>query len=101
MAEPACLAPVSNATPANRSSTLLFLRGENYFEVAETALIDGYRKHPPFTGDDVKLLPLFYLVRHTTYVGWLHTKFETETAKELKPFILELVCGLTEEYLSD
>ena len=82
-------------------TALLFLRGEDYFAAAEAALIDGYRKHRPFTDDDLELLPLFYLARSTTYVGWVHTKSETDTAKELTPFILELACGLAAEYLSD
>ena len=68
---------------------------------AQDALIEGYRKHRPLSDEDLQLLPLFYLARSTTYVGWVHTKPETETAKELTPFLISMACELAEEYLSD
>lgn len=82
-------------------TALIFLRGEAYFDAAEQALIEGYRKHRPLTEDDLQLLPLFYLARSTTYVGWVHTKSETDTAKELTPMLIAMACELAEEYLSD
>jgi hypothetical protein len=36
----------------------------------------------------------------TTFVGWVHTRHETETAKELTPMLLTEACKLTEKYLS-
>lgn len=81
-------------------TALIFIRGEDYFGRAERALIEGYRKHRTLTEQDLALLPLFYLARSTTYVGWVHTRSETETARELTPMILEMTCGLAEDYLS-
>jgi hypothetical protein len=46
------------------------------------------------------MLPLFFLARGITYLGWVHTRSETETARELTPMIRELVCDLAENYLS-
>ena len=82
-------------------TALFFIQGEPYFDRAEQALIDGYRRHRQLTDEELEMLPLFFLARGTTYVGWVHTRSETETAKELTPMILELVCGLAEDYLSN
>jgi len=46
------------------------------------------------------LLPLFFLARGFTYIGWVHTRHETETAKELTPMLLTAACELAEDYLS-
>ena len=78
---------------------MVFIIGEPYFDRAKAALIEGYRKHRQLTDEDLKLLPLFFLARSTTYVGWVHTRSETDTAKELTPMILELACELAEDYL--
>ncbi|MDH3439501.1 MAG: phosphotransferase, partial [Gammaproteobacteria bacterium] len=80
-------------------TALIFIRGEDYFDRAEQALIEGYRKHRSLTDMDLELLPLFYLARSTTYVGWVHTRSETETARELTPLIVGMTCELAEDYL--
>jgi Ser/Thr protein kinase RdoA (MazF antagonist) len=80
-------------------TALFFIQGEDYFADAQAALFNGYRKHRQLADEDLELLPLFFLARGTTYVGWVHTRSETETAKELTPLILDLVCGLAESYL--
>ena len=81
-------------------TALVFLRDEPYFEQAKTALIDGYRKHRQMTDEQLSLLPLFFLARSTTYIGWVHTRSETETARELTPWLIELCCGFADDYLS-
>jgi len=81
-------------------TALIFIRGEEYFDRAERALIEGYRKHRSLTDEALELLPLFYLARSTTYVGWVHTRSETETAMELTPMIVGMTCELAEDYLS-
>ena len=81
-------------------TALVFITEEPYFERAQDALIDGYRKHRQMTDEQLALLPLFYLARSTTYLGWVHTRSETETARELTPWLLDLCCGFAEDYLS-
>ena len=81
-------------------TALIFMRGEDYFDAAEAALIDGYRKHRSLTDEELEWLALFYLARSTTYVGWVHTKSETETARELTPMLISMACELADEYLS-
>lgn len=81
-------------------TSLYFIQGEAYFEQARDALIDGYRSHRQLPDEQLELMPLFFLARGLTYVGWGHTRSETETAKELTPMLLEAACALAEEYLS-
>jgi Ser/Thr protein kinase RdoA (MazF antagonist) len=80
-------------------TALIFINGEPYFDRAKDALVDGYRKHRQLTDEQLTSLPLFFLARSTTYVGWVHTRSETETAKELTPWILDLACGFAKDYL--
>ena len=81
-------------------TALYFIRDEDYFERAQDALIEGYRTHRQLTDEDLQKLPLFYLARGTTYVGWVHTRSETDTARELTPMIVDMVCALADDYLS-
>ena len=48
----------------------------------------------------LRSLPLFYAVRGLTYLGWVHTRQETETARELTPTLVGLACEAAEGYLS-
>ena len=81
-------------------TALIFITEEPYFDRAQAALIDGYRKHRPLSDEQLAMLPLFFLARSTTYIGWVHTRSETETARELTPWLLDLCCGLANDYLS-
>jgi Ser/Thr protein kinase RdoA (MazF antagonist) len=81
-------------------TALYFIRGEDYFETAQDALIRGYRKHRQLADEDLERLPLFFAARSTTYVGWVHTRSETDTAKELTPALVKMACELADEYLT-
>ena len=82
-------------------TSLYFIQEEPYYDRAQQALFDGYRKHRPLPDEQLRLLPLFFLARGFTYLGWVHTRSETETARELTPMLLEAACELAEDYLSD
>ena len=82
------------------ATSLYFSMEESYCEQAKDALIEGYRAHRQLPEAQLELLPLFWLARGLTYVGWVHTRHETETAKELTPMLLEAACELAEDYLS-
>lgn len=86
--------------PFELVTALIFIRDEPYYERAEAALIEGYRRHRPMTDEQLAMLPLFFLARSTTYVGWVHTRSETDTARELTPWLLDLACGLADDYLT-
>jgi hypothetical protein len=49
--------------------------------------------------EHVARLPAFVVARGLTYLGWMHTRRETETAQALTPFIVERVCELTARWL--
>ncbi len=83
------------------ATSLFFIQGEPYFDEAQDSLIAGYRSHRQLTDEQLELLPLFFLARGFTYVAWVHTRQETETAKELTPMLLAMACRLTENYLSN
>ena len=83
------------------ATSLYFIQEESFFEEAKRALIEGYRSERALDDDVLSLLPLFMLARGFTYVGWVHTRTETETARELTPMLLDAACALTEDYLTN
>lgn len=83
------------------ATALYFIHTEAFYDTARNALIEGYRKHRELSDQQLAHLPLFLLARSFTYLGWAHTRNETETARELGPMFIELACGMAEEYLAD
>ena len=82
------------------ATSLYFIQDEPFYEDAKTALLAGYRSERELSDEQWSKLPLFMLARGFTYIGWVHTRSETETAKELTPMLLEAACALAEEYLN-
>ncbi|MDA0229750.1 MAG: phosphotransferase [Proteobacteria bacterium] len=78
--------------------SILFLGTERY-DMVQRAVIAGYRQERPLTDETLRLMPLFYLLRAFTYLGWIHTRNETRTAQEIAPSIVTMVCELAEQYL--
>ena len=83
------------------ATTLYFHIGQPYFAAVEQATIAGYRTERDMGAADAALLPLFYTARGFTYLGWVHTRHETETARELTPMLVELSCGVARRYLGE
>ncbi len=81
-------------------TSLYFHLGEEYYETVRNAVIEGYRSVRPLPDEQLEHLPLFLLARGVTYLGWVHTRKETETARQLTPMLIEAACTLAEEYLS-
>jgi Ser/Thr protein kinase RdoA (MazF antagonist) len=73
---------------------------QDYYPAAWSALVEGYRLHRELPDSQLQFMPLFLLARSFTYLGWVHTRSETETAKELAPGIIEKVCRLARSYLA-
>ena len=82
------------------ATSLYFYHGEPQYDRLLKSYISGYRSQRSLTDEDLENFPLFMLARGTTYLGWAHTRRETETAQELTPMFITLVCDLAEEYLS-
>ncbi len=82
------------------ATSLYFITGESIYPAARDALIRGYRSERPLAEDELDWLPLFLAARGTTYLGWVHTRQGSETAREMTPFLIERACSAAEEYLA-
>ena len=81
------------------ATSLYFHTAQPYFDAIERATLAGYRSERALPEADSAQLPLFYAARGFTYLGWVHTRQETETARELTPALVELCCGAATRYL--
>lgn len=82
------------------ATSLYFISGDSVYPAAREALIRGYRSERALTDEALERLPLFLTARATTYLGWVHTRQGTDTARELTPFLIERACAVAEEYLA-
>jgi len=82
------------------ATSLYFITGEAIYPAARAALIRGYRGERELSDETLERLPLFLAARGTTYLGWVHTRQETETARELTPYLVERACAVAEQYLA-
>ncbi len=82
------------------ATSLYFILEEPYYPAARDALIRGYRCHRELPDAQLDLMPLFLTARGFTYLGWVHTRQETQTAQEFTPFLLQSACRQTESYLA-
>lgn len=62
-------------------------------------VLAGYRSVRALPDDDLDRLPLFMFLRASTYLGWLQTRSETQTARETGPMHIARCCRLADEYL--
>lgn len=82
------------------ATSLYFSQNDEYFDQLIDPYIEGYRSERELSDEELDALPLFMMARATTYLGWVHTRKETETAQELTPMLVEMACSLAEKYLS-
>lgn len=81
------------------ATALYFIVDEPHYPTLRDALFEGYRMNRTLSDADEALLPLFLFLRGTTYLGWVQTRPETQTAKELGPLLVERTCRLASAYL--
>ncbi|HEX3383200.1 MAG TPA: phosphotransferase [Paraburkholderia sp.] len=81
------------------ATSLYFIRGEPYFDTAMQAFVAGYRVHRSLSDEQLVHLPLFMAARSTTYLGWVHRRKHTETAKTLTPVLIDYATSAVEDYL--
>jgi Ser/Thr protein kinase RdoA (MazF antagonist) len=82
------------------ATSLYFMTGDAIYPTAREALIRGYRSERELTDETLEWLPLFLAVRGTTYLGWVHTRLGSDTAREMTPFLVERACAVAEEFLA-
>ena len=78
--------------------SILFLQTD-LSDTVQNAVVEGYRRERLLSDESVSRMPLFYLLRAFTYLGWIHTRNETATAQEIAPMVIAMVCRLAEDYL--
>jgi Ser/Thr protein kinase RdoA (MazF antagonist) len=81
------------------ATSIYFHIGQPHYEAIRAATIAGYRSERALPDDELERLPMFLCARGFTYLGWVHTRSETETARELTPMLIELACTVAREYL--
>lgn len=81
------------------ATSLYFHIGQPYFGAIRAALVAGYRSQRALPAEQLARLPLFFAARGCTYLGWVHTRPETETARQLTPMLIEAACAAAGEYL--
>lgn len=81
------------------ATALYFETEAPYYREAYNSLVAGYREHRPLPDAQLEYLALFMLARSFTYLGWVHTRFETETAREMTPMLVDKACKLARDYL--
>ncbi len=82
------------------ATALYFIQEESYYPTARQALIDGYREKRTLSDEDLELLELFLTARGCTYLGWIRSRQETDTARELAPDLIRRACQQAERFLS-
>ncbi|CAN7302442.1 phosphotransferase [Rhizobium sp. LjRoot30] len=81
------------------ATALYFYVDTPQYEAVRDALVAGYRTERPLSDAHWAQLPLFLLLRSITYLSWVHTRRETETAQELTPMFVERTVELARRYL--
>ncbi|WP_019531358.1 phosphotransferase enzyme family protein [Dasania marina] len=81
------------------ATALYFIQFDQHYEIAKQALIAGYRQHRPLSDQKLAQLPLLMVARGFTYLGWVHTRQNTETALESTPHLINLCCRTIEQYI--
>jgi Ser/Thr protein kinase RdoA (MazF antagonist) len=82
------------------ATALHFETEAEYYPEAYSALIKGYREYRDLPDSQLAYLPLFMMARSFTYLGWVHTRSETETARELTPMLIDKACFFARDYLT-
>lgn len=80
------------------ATTLFFLTGEDSFDLARDAMVAGYRTERQLPDEHLDMLATFAVARGLSYLSWIQSRQETDTAKEIGPVLVELVCFVAEQF---
>jgi Ser/Thr protein kinase RdoA (MazF antagonist) len=81
------------------ATSLYFLTGERFYPALRAALLEGYRSERSLSDEAVAHLQVFMTARATTYLGWVHTRQNSETAREFTAYLIDRACAIAAEYL--
>ena len=82
------------------ATALFFHLGEPHYDAIEAALVAGYRSVLDLPEERWAQLPLFLFVRSLTYLGWVASRPETETARELTGMLVGRALDLADAYVA-
>lgn len=82
------------------ATALYFIQEDDYYPAAKRALVDGYRSERALPEEDLARLDLFLTARGCTYLGWIRSRQETETARELATDLIGRACRQAERFMS-
>ena len=81
------------------ATALYFIQDDPGFDIARTALIEGYREFRSLPDAMVEQLPLFFAARSFTYLGWLQSRQNTGKTKILTHRLIDMCCRACEQLL--
>ncbi|TBW58170.1 aminoglycoside phosphotransferase [Marinobacter halodurans] len=82
------------------ATALYFIQEEACYPLAREALIAGYRQERALTAEDLDRMELFLTARGCTYLGWIRSRQETDTAREMAPDLIRRACEQAERFLA-
>ena len=78
-----------------------FFYEENNFNEIEEAVLDGYTMQRTLYYNNPVNRELFYLLRGFTYLGWVHTRRDNDTSKEISSQVMSSACLIAQRYLNN
>jgi Ser/Thr protein kinase RdoA (MazF antagonist) len=81
------------------ATSLFFQQETEHYDELLAAFVAGYRSVRALPDEHLALLPRFFLARGMTYLGWAHTRSETEAARALTPLLVDGMCARADRYL--
>ena len=81
------------------STVWTLFHGSDLAEAMRSGVVEGYRRERDLPDEELAHMPLFELGRAFSYLGWVHTRSETESAQALAQEVAALVCTLADAYL--
>ena len=81
------------------ATALFWLTDRPDYQIISEGLLAGYRSVRQLSSAQWQQLPLFLYLRSLTYLGWVQTRSETETARELTPMMVEKAVLSANDYL--
>lgn len=74
------------------ATLLAFKVADPGFALVRDAWVDGYRTVAPLPDDHVRQVDVLVMARMLLGLGWMHTRRETDMARDFTPMVIELAC---------
>lgn len=81
------------------ATALYFMQTEPHYEVMKEAIVEGYRSKRDLSDEQLEQLDLFLVLRGFTYLGWIRSRQETETARELSDDLIARAVRQSRQFL--